>query len=355
MLLGIAALLGSWGLQTIWAPPEEKTAQVRSDVVDAPLTVITSGIQEVSEDDPITYELKAPEDGSFTLMLGQTRDVEAWVGDAAVNTITGINTDTEDRSQPEVVVEHTAGETEIPDPRTSDLWIATQDVEGQVSQRWTQLADGEWSVLVVAEDGQPAPTDLSVTFTDKEPDSPWITPLMIIGFVLIVVGLLLLLRGIQQMRARSRRPSGRRAVGQPLTTAIPVVEKDPSTEAAPVREDAPDPITDLEQVAPTEPGLNRVSDARGKELMDQAPVGGTAVYDSVDFYQATNEAQPTPVVEDELQLVDEQLVTTPAVPVLTDEQRAQAPIGGAVSYDSVDLKDNDSVADTDSADENQGK
>lgn len=80
LLVGLAALLGAIGLQTIWAPPETMTATVAEQPAQAPLTVITSGI-DAADDEPVDFTVSG--DGYFNVMLGRERDVRAWVGDAA--------------------------------------------------------------------------------------------------------------------------------------------------------------------------------------------------------------------------------------------------------------------------------
>lgn len=221
ILLGLGAIFGALGLQTVWAPPEEITATVPSggsqSPADAPLTVITEGINDVDEDD-VEYTLNG--DGEYTLMLGQIRDIEAWVDDAAHNTITGINTDVEDGENPVMTVEHTEGTDEVPSPVNSDLWVDTQQAEGAVTQRWSTPAEGQWALLVVADGTAPAPMDLSVTWVNHEGDSPWIVPLYIIGAVLVLIGLTLLAWTFVVFQRKRKRPSGRRVAGREHTETV---------------------------------------------------------------------------------------------------------------------------------------
>ncbi|WMY77001.1 hypothetical protein [Citricoccus sp. I39-566] len=196
LVLGLVALFGAIGLQTVWAPPTTLTASTNSAAVDAPadapLTVITGGINEVVDagDEAVEYTLTG--EGDYTVMLGQTRDVEAWVGEAAHNTVTGIETEGSDRQDPRVVVEHTEGEATVPDPAGSDLWVDLQEASGTIEQRWSVPSEGDWSLLVAADGTEPAPMDMTVTWTNTVGDSPWIVPLYIIGPLLILVGLALI-------------------------------------------------------------------------------------------------------------------------------------------------------------------
>lgn len=189
LVLGIAALLGGIGLQTIWAPPQTLTAEVADQPAEAPLTVITGEFAEVDEE-PVDYTLVG--DGEYTVMLGRERDIRAWIGDAAHNTVTGIETDVADGEAPRLMVEHTEGETPVPNPIGSDLWIETHTVSGTLEQRWTLPEEDQTALLVAVDGTAPAPTEMTVTWTNRVGESPWILPLLIIGPVLILLGLALL-------------------------------------------------------------------------------------------------------------------------------------------------------------------
>lgn len=205
MVLGLVALFGAVGLQTVWAPPSTLTASSNSAAVDAPaeapLTVITGGINEVdgSADEAVEYTLTG--EGDYTVMLGQTRDIEAWVGEAAHNTVTGIDTEVSDGQDPSVVVEHTEGEATVPNPVGSDLWVDLQEASGTIEQRWSVPSEGEWALLVATDGTEPAPTQMTVTWTSTVGDSPWIVPLFVIGILLILVGLALLVWALIRRRS----------------------------------------------------------------------------------------------------------------------------------------------------------
>lgn len=207
IILGVVAILVSIGLQTIWAPPAEFNATTH-DTQEAPLTIVTDGI-DVDPDDSIEYTVTGQ--GEFTLMYGQMRDIEAWVGDTAHNRINGVDTDVERGEDPIVEVTYVDGQTEAPSPVNSDLWVATQDVTDEVTQRWTRTDAGEWGLLIAVDGTEPAPTDVSVSWVNVQPDSPWIMPLLIVGIVLILVGIGLLIWRFIEFRRRAKRTSGRRA------------------------------------------------------------------------------------------------------------------------------------------------
>ncbi|MGD6978073.1 hypothetical protein [Citricoccus zhacaiensis] len=202
LLLGIAALLCAGGLQTIWAPPETMTATVGQQPAEAPLTVITSGIDAVDEA-PVEYTISG--EGSFTVMLGRERDVQAWVGDAAHNTVTGITTDVPGGEAPRIEVEHAEGESTVPNPRGSDLWLDVQEGKDRLEQRWSVPSDGDWALLVARDGTDPAPTEMTVTWTNRVGNSPWIVPLYVIGGLLVLIGIGLLAWAAAR---RARGPHG---------------------------------------------------------------------------------------------------------------------------------------------------
>jgi hypothetical protein len=202
LVLGIAALLGATGLQTIWAPPETMTASVGQDPAAAPLTVITSGIDEVDEE-PVEFTLSG--EGSFNVMLGRERDVQAWVGDAAHNTVTGITTDVPRDEAPRIEIEHADGQATVPNPKGSDLWLDVQEGKDRLEQRWSVPSDGDWALLVARDGTEPAPIEMTVTWTNRVGDSPWIVPLYVIGGLLVLIGIALLVWAVVR---RVRGPHG---------------------------------------------------------------------------------------------------------------------------------------------------
>jgi hypothetical protein len=206
-VVGLAALLGASGLQTIWAPPETMTAAVGQQPAEAPLTVITSGIDEVDED-PVEFTVTG--DGYFNVMLGRERDVQAWVGDAAHNTVTGITTDVPRGESPRIEVEHTEGEATVPNPKGSDLWLDVQVGQDRLEQRWSVPSEGDWALLVARDGTDPAPTEVTVSWTNRVGDSPWIVPLYVIGGLLVLVGIALLawatVRRVRGPRGGARTP-----------------------------------------------------------------------------------------------------------------------------------------------------
>lgn len=298
IIAGVVAILVSVGLQTIWAPPAEFNATT-PDTQEAPLTLVTDGI-DVDPDDAIEYTVRG--DGEFTLMYGQLRDIEAWIGDAAHNRIDGVDTDVDRGEDPVVNVTHVEGETELPNPVGSDLWLATQEVNDEVSQRWAQHDAGEWAILIAADGTEAAPTDFGVSWVNVEPDSPLITPLMIAGIVLILVGIALFIWRFLDFRRRAKRTSGRRAAVRGdytgLTSADVVADAGASTQTMTVEQvEAGQPVEDTPEDDTTQVVPAAIDDAVSNEDdLDEAdddsdddPHAGSGVEDQTETMPTSDE------------------------------------------------------------------
>lgn len=182
VLLGLLTLLAGIGQKTIWAPAETFTASAPSDAAAAPLTVIAQNLRTAQGG---TVKIKIEGDGNFMLAAGRPDDVDAWVGQTAHNTITGVS---EDRKS--LQVEHAGGDATAPNPSGSDLWVSTENASGELEYSWTPPADGEWSLLLAADGTKPAPSSVSITFPN-DTSTPWAIPLMVLGALLILGGIAL--------------------------------------------------------------------------------------------------------------------------------------------------------------------
>lgn len=199
LLLGLLTLLAGIGQKTIWAPPETFTASVAGESGEAPLTVIDQQLRTL-HGGPVRINVQG--DGDFLLAVGRPGDVDAWVGGASHNTVTGVSDD-----QKSLQVEHTAGEATAPSPAGSDLWVSTENSNGQLEYTWTAPADGEWSLLLAGDGTAAAPTDISMTFPN-DTSTPWALPLIIAGAILLLAGLVLLALGMIRGKGGSRNDSG---------------------------------------------------------------------------------------------------------------------------------------------------
>lgn len=180
-LLGLV-LLGL-GITQLTAETEETYTVETEGAQEAPFTVITDDVID-AEDGRDEFTIEA--EGEYLIALGRTYDVEAWLDDAAHNRLTGFEP-SDDPDQPSrFVAEFIDGETDVPDPSTSDLWVSVETAEGEMPYRWdTPDEAGDWALLIYREDDEPAPAAITTTET--------VTLSAVGGIVLTVIGALLIL------------------------------------------------------------------------------------------------------------------------------------------------------------------
>ncbi|WP_285320038.1 hypothetical protein [Pseudarthrobacter sp. lyk4-40-TYG-27] len=195
MLLGLLTLLAGIGQRTIWAPSETFTASLPANAAAAPLTVIDQKLRTLHGG---TVKISVQGDGNFMLATGRPDDVSAWVGKTAHNTINGVSEDGKS-----LQVEHADGDATAPNPAGSDLWASTENASGQLDYTWTPPADGDWSLLLASDGTKAAPASVSMTFPN-DTSTPWAVPLMVIGGLLMVGGIVLAL-----VSARTKDGEGR--------------------------------------------------------------------------------------------------------------------------------------------------
>jgi hypothetical protein len=179
VLLGLLTLLAGIGQLTFWAPAETVTASAPGDAKANPLTVIDQNVL-THKGSPTKISIKG--EGNFVLAVGRPDDVDAWVGKTAHNSITGVSEDGKS-----LQVAATDGEAKAPSPAGSDLWVETENANGQLDFTWTPPASGNWSLLLASDGTKPAPSSVSVTFPN-DATMPWAVPLIVIGAILIVAG-----------------------------------------------------------------------------------------------------------------------------------------------------------------------
>lgn len=156
------ALLGL-GINQLTAETEETHVVETEGAEDAPFTVVTNDVIDAEAGrDEFTIEAE----GEYLIALGRTYDVEAWLDDATHNRVTGFET-SEDPEQPSrITAEYIDGETDVPEPTDSDLWVSVETAEGETPYRWdTPDEEGDWALLMYREDGEPAPAAITTTET----------------------------------------------------------------------------------------------------------------------------------------------------------------------------------------------
>jgi hypothetical protein len=175
------------------------------------------------------------------LAYGRTADVQAWLGDSSHNAL-AVDTETdtlnasvvtpepvkgdEPELDPGTVAEPPTEEDEaaaeaLADPAGSDLWLAEYSEKGALVQ--TISVPDDVSVLIASDGTDPAPDRVEVSWP-LDNATPWAGPLIVGGILLLLVGLVLYLLGIQHMR-KSRGPRRKSVTAGPGMEKMPKVPK----------------------------------------------------------------------------------------------------------------------------------
>ncbi|WP_411722542.1 hypothetical protein [Mycetocola sp.] len=207
---------------------------------DLPYTVISG--EELTEQ-PGQQSLTVSGSDEVFLAYGRTADVLAWLGDSPYNALTvdsendslkasvvtpePVENDEaapEEGTEPPTEEEQAAAEAEAvaqANPAGSDLWLAEYSEEGALVQ--TISVPDDVSVILASNGTDPAPDRVEVSWPIDNA-TPWAGPLIAGGILLLLVGLVLYLLGIQNMR-RSRGPRRKSVTAGPGMEKMPKVPK----------------------------------------------------------------------------------------------------------------------------------
>ncbi|MBO3664007.1 glycosyl transferase [Microbacterium stercoris] len=195
-----AALIGAGIAQrTVFLGPDEATMKVEISepqpytLVDAEVFRAHAGLQ--------TLQVS----GSDTIYLayGRTSDMEAWLADAP---FTHVTLDADGTAVAESVEAETPtyeGEFSGRNPAGADLWLDEYTSDTGTLNKKLQLPDGV-SVLLASDGTAPAPSDVSIVWPISNA-TPWAGPLIVLGGILLLLGLILYFLGVRHVR-RSRGP-----------------------------------------------------------------------------------------------------------------------------------------------------
>ncbi|MCC4907143.1 glycosyl transferase [Microbacterium sp. cx-59] len=247
----VAAVLIGAGIaqRTVFHGPSTQSAEIAL-TDDSPYTVIDGAVLNAL---PGTQTLKVEGDDGVFVAYGRTADVSAWLADqkytavaageenSIVSTVvepepTPSSTTTPDAATPDAATEtDAAAETDAAtdgsapettptrSPVGSDLWLAEYSDPAAVVAP-LQLPP-TMSVLVASDGTNAAPASISITW-DVSQSTPWSGPLILLGIIVLVGGVVLYVLAIRHAR-RSRGP--RRKAPPPLLETQPI---DVSIEAA---------------------------------------------------------------------------------------------------------------------------
>lgn len=168
-------------------------------------------------DKKVTITVDSPPEQKFVVVIGRSNDVRAWLGEEPYNGAIGLDSATKltvVTSKPSYLHSIADRRAEVgslpkdpPDPSDLDMWAAQMKGEGRGKFTWQQNAEGQWSMLVMADGKHPVPT---VTLTWDVPNQVSAWPALLSGVIILSVGLMMSSRA----RTKRRRLEHAQAVAQ---------------------------------------------------------------------------------------------------------------------------------------------
>lgn len=196
-VLGLAALGTGIGQLTAWAPETSTVVESEEAEGEAPLTVITEDVVD-PESDRDTFTIEA--EGEYTVALARLHDIESWVDGAAHVRVDDVVEDGEGGGSWDV--EYLEGETEVPNPYDSDMWVATETTEGPMDYQWAAPdQSGEWALMLFRDGSEPAPAQFTTEITAEE-DTALPVILIVLGALGILLGIVLFYWALAARRAQ---------------------------------------------------------------------------------------------------------------------------------------------------------
>ncbi len=253
----LAAVLIGTGIaqRTIFLGPKDVTAEVTVKTPQA-YTVIDSAVLRAH---PGEQTLVAHGDGTIFVAQARTADLQAWLSDTSYNRITLGKDGKTSAKVVEPTVSPADGKQLERNPAGSDLWLDTFTGKNSLSDRM-QVPEGV-SVLVASDGKADAPRDVVLKWP-LDTATPWAGPLMVVGGIFLLLGLVLYVLAIRHSR-RGRGPRRKAPPPLPLTEPIDVADR-AAVEGTPA--DAPAVEGTSEKPASAhEPGQEPTSEGAGRE------------------------------------------------------------------------------------------
>jgi hypothetical protein len=167
----------------------------------------SGGVLDTGDLGKARVQVDSRDDKPVFVGIARTSDVEDYLAGVSHSTLTDVET-----SPFEADYDHHAGSRDTVAPADANIWAASQQGTGKQTLNW-EIADGDWSVVVMNADGSAGvDADISTGATVPFLDEIGWTAIASGGFVL-VVGVALLVMGI-------RRPSNPTGTA-PITGAAP--------------------------------------------------------------------------------------------------------------------------------------
>ena len=214
IVMGLVAGFIGVAQKTIWAPSEQIVAH--ADLADpGSVVVIEPGVLNLYDG---AADLKVEHDGPISIARASKENVDAWVDSAAHTKITGVKSETELRT------EKVDGDEKTPSVKNADLFTSVESSESELNMHWED--DPGRTAFVVSSDGK-TQVDGEVSISWPNPaTTPWAIPLMVIGAILIILGVVLAFLANRNARRekerRKKRAERRRKLAQ-MGTAFVIV------------------------------------------------------------------------------------------------------------------------------------
>lgn len=225
--LAAAGLVGAGVMQLATLRDADSiTSQIAPADEELPYTVIDADVLKAYPGNQ-GVEISGSDEEIF-VSYGRTSDMTAWLSDASYNHATLEDAADSESGEPVVSVDVVEPTNEFEDtgervwwnPRAADVWVEEMTADGELQRDFT-LPDG-MSILVATDGTAPAPSDVSVTWTTPAETAPWAGPLITLGCVALVIGLIFWIAGFVHMRRR--RGPRRKGPKVPPTTPVRKIE-----------------------------------------------------------------------------------------------------------------------------------
>ncbi|WP_420110844.1 hypothetical protein [Pseudactinotalea sp.] len=258
IVLGLGTIGAAIASGTIWRPDDRVTLTLPA-TPDVPLVITAPGVLNAVDDDVDVRIVGASAESPIVMAMARESDVRAWIGDAPYWEVSGLTdwetlsyTDSRDAATEEPTEDPSAGETEatdeatdevtedptdeatesetpadeetpadtVPNPSGSDLWVEELTGTGELEYSWTAIP-GRWVMLVATDGTEPAPR-IELTW-DREVETPFVQPGVILGSVFFVLGLgLLILQLLTDAEKRRSRRAAAAAAAAPAEAPVAI-------------------------------------------------------------------------------------------------------------------------------------
>lgn len=250
LFLAVVCVGAGVAQRTVFLGPNTQTEKLEVDETQK-YTLIDASVLSYL---PGGQTFMARGEGEVYGAYARTTDMTAWLADTTYNHVT-VEVDAEGKKkivsevvpvtyEPTVETETEGEETATPapeeteaaadetaegeeiqtdagrNPAGSDLWVAEYTDQDSLIQQWSLPAD--MSVLVAADGTAPAPSDISVKWSIDN-STPWVGPLIVLGGIFTLIGLVLWILGIRHIR-KKRGPRRRGLPPLPETQPLSLKE-----------------------------------------------------------------------------------------------------------------------------------